>query len=189
MKIGRYIRTLRLTTIAPEALPLLRLRICRIYLPNGRPMVIDYNPLNGRGDPRCTCAGECFLVWAAGTARIWSDVELRRMSLQPDAPSDAPAASADASGQAMIADYLHEMGIPDGTIARISAIGADRSEYLTVDERNLLETKTDLPRPDEPFRSRCRDRTPTSPAALACEKAVSRELYWEGAVRLLNQSE
>jgi nitrogen fixation/metabolism regulation signal transduction histidine kinase len=39
---------------------------------------------------------------------------------------------------------------------------------------SLLETKTGLPRLDEPFRGRCKDHVPTSPAALACERAVGR---------------
>jgi hypothetical protein len=187
MKIGRYVRMLHLTTVAPEALPLLRLRICRLYSMSGKPTVIDYNPLTGRGDSRCICAGECFLVWSAGTARIWSGVELRRISEHGEPARPVP--NADGATPAIVADYLREMSIPEPTIVRITALHPGESEYLTADERNMLETKTGLPRPEEPYRSRCRTHTPTSPAALACENAVTRELYWDGARRLLNQSE
>jgi hypothetical protein len=32
--------------------------------------------------------------------------------------------------------------------------------------------------------TRCGQYAPTSPAMLACEKAILRELYWEGAKEL-----
>jgi hypothetical protein len=41
----------------------------------------------------------------------------------------------------------------------------------------------------ELFSARCRHHAASSPAALACEKAVLRELYWEGAKRLLSEND
>ena len=189
MKIGRYIRTLHLTTVAPESFPFLTLRVCRIYARSGKPIAMDYDPLTGRGDPRCTCESECFLMWAAGTARLWSGVDLARLSLQHEQAPGAVVEQPDMRSQAAVTDYLREMGIPESTIARAAAMAPGQSEHLTADEKNLLETKTGLPRFDEPFRSRCRVHKPTSPAQLGCERAISRELYWAGAKRLLNEPE
>jgi len=189
MRIGRYIRALHLTTVAPQLVPLLGQQTCRIYTMSGRATVLDYDPWRHRGDPRCTCAGECFLIWAAGAARVGDAVQIHRISLSREdfeGLSDAQGADVEAIGQMVIAEYLREAGIPAATIDRISRISPDRVEHLTRDERDALEYKPGLPWAEGPFRARCRQHTATSPAALACEKAVARELYWEGARRLLS---
>jgi hypothetical protein len=188
MKIGRYIRTMRLSTVAPQLVPLLGEQICDIHTMSGRTNILKYDPRRNRGDPRCTCAGECFLIWAAGTTRLGSAVQIHRISLQGDDDaklSGAEATDMHASGQEIIADYLREMGIPRVTIDRIFSLSPDKIEYLTQDERDVLAYKTD----QELFNARCRHHAATSPAALACERAVIRELYWEGAQRILSQSD
>ena len=73
--------------------------------------------------------------------------------------------------------------------AELFSIDSDKAEYLTRRERDLLEHRPGLPRTEEPYRERCRRYAATSPAALACEKAVTREFYWEGAKRLSGQND
>jgi hypothetical protein len=78
MKIGRYIRTMHLSTVAPQLVPLLGRQTCDIHTMAGRVTVLEYEPLRNRGDPRCMCGGECFLVWAAGSVRYGDGVQIRR---------------------------------------------------------------------------------------------------------------
>ena len=81
MRIGEYIRTMHLSTVAPQLVPLLGRRTCHIYTIGGPTTVLEYEPLRNRGDPRCTCAGECFLVWAAGSVRHGDAVQIHRMTV------------------------------------------------------------------------------------------------------------
>ena len=90
-----------------------------------------------------------------------------------------------ASGQGIIADYLREMGVPKATIDRMFSLSSDEIEHLTQDERDVLAHKTD----QDLFNARCRHHAATSPAALACERAVARELYWDGAKRISGQND
>jgi hypothetical protein len=191
MNIGRYIRTVYLSTIGPQLLPLIRQRTCMIYTAGGR-TIVSYDPRTNRGDRRCACAGECFLVWAAGTTRLGEAVQIHRIALPGDdhaGLSGKPATHAHARSQAIVDEYLREMGIPEATIRRIAGISPDKREYLTRDEREMLAYKTKPPLLEELLNTRCRQYAATSPAALACEKTVIRELYWKGARQLLSPSD
>jgi hypothetical protein len=189
MAIGRMIHTMHLSTVAPELMPLVQDHICRLYTADGRSTTFDYKPWMDRGDPRCTCLDECFLIWAAGATRLGGAVQIRRGAFQTDNPSGLGATGRSANNQRDIADYLLEMGVAQATIDRLFSIASDKGEYLTRHERELLEHKMGLPRTEEPYGERCRRYAPTSPAALACEKAVTREFYWKGATRILGQSD
>jgi hypothetical protein len=186
MKIGRYIRTMRLTTVVPQLVPLVQRQICHIHDVTGRTAMVDYDAREHRGDARCTCAGACFLIWAAGATRQGDAVRIHRLSAHGDEDAGTPAA-VETSSQRDVEDYLRDMGIPGATIDRMSGIGADRIEYLNRDEGAALTSKTALPLLQELFAARCHDHAASSPAALACERAVVRELYWQGADRLLRQ--
>jgi hypothetical protein len=188
MKIGEYIRTMHLSTVAPQLVPLLGRRTCDIHTMSGRTTVLEYEPLRNRGDPRCVCAGGCFLVWAAGSVRHGDAVQIHRMTVDADDERlDARTTDMRSSSHQIIEEYLREMGIPEATIGRMFNIASNKMEYLTKDERDTLASGSASPWLAELFAARCRHHAATSPAALACEKAVLRELYWEGARRLLSE--
>jgi hypothetical protein len=84
MRIGRYIRTLHLSTVAPQLVPLLGRQTCDVHTMSGRTTVLEYEPLRNRGDPRCMCAGECFLIWAAGSVRYGDGVQIRRITARAE---------------------------------------------------------------------------------------------------------
>jgi hypothetical protein len=192
MNIGRYVQTMHLSTVAPQIVPLLGRHTCDIHTTSGRTTVLEYEPLRNRGDPRCMCAGECFLVWAAGSVRYGDAVQIHRITAHAEdgaKRSDAHATDTRSSSHKIIEEYLREMGIPETTIGRMFNIAPDKMEHLTKDERDILANGAVLPSLRELFSARCRHHAATSPAALACEKAVLRELYWEGAKRLLSEND
>lgn len=187
MGIGRMIRIMHLGTVAPELIPIIQDHICRIYAADGRATALEYKPWLDRGDRRCTCLDECFLIWAAGATRIGGAIQIRRGAFKADDPLGSGMTGQVADDQGNIEGYLLEMGVSRETVGRLFSIVSDKGEYLTRRERDLLEHRPGLPRTEEPYRERCRRYAATSPAALACEKAVTREFYWEGAKRLSGQ--
>ena len=64
IKIGKYIRTMHLRTVAPYLVPVVRRHICYVSAMTGPTTMLEFDPVNNRGDARCTCAAECFLIWA-----------------------------------------------------------------------------------------------------------------------------
>jgi hypothetical protein len=192
IRIGGHIRTLHLSTVGPQLVPLLRQRTCSIYTADGRRTTISYDPRTNRGDPRCACAGECFLIWAAGSTRLGDAVQIHRIPLTRHdyaKPSGTQPTEMHASSEKVVEEYLREMGIPEATISRMSGISSDQMEYLTKDERDMLAYNTKPPLLNELLMTRCRQHAATSPAALACEKAVIGELYWKGAMQLLSPND
>lgn len=190
IKIGRYIRTMHLTTVAPQLVPLVGQHMCNIHTVSGR-TIIYYDPGRNRGDPRCACAGECFLIWAAGTIRVGAAVQVHRVTLQgyDDATSAGAPPDVDASGQAVVEEYLREMGIQDVTIERMFSISPEKREHLNKDERDMLTGKDGLPWLKEMLSARCRHHAAGSPAAFGCKTDVIRELYWTGAKQMLSEKE
>jgi hypothetical protein len=192
MNIGRYIHTMQLSTVAPQLVPLLGRHTCDIHTMSGRTTVLEYEPFRNRGDSRCMCVGECFLIWAAGSVRYGDAVQIHRITVHPEDQaerSDAHAKDTWSSSREMIEEYLREMGLPEATIGRMFNIAPDRMEYLTKDERDIFAKGAASPSLTELFSARCGHHAAASPAALACEKAIVRELYWEGARRLLSGSD
>jgi hypothetical protein len=121
MRIGRYIRTLHLSTVAPQLVPLLGRQTCDVHTMSGRTTVLEYEPLRNRGDPRCMCAGECFLIWAAGSVRYGDGVQIRRITARAEDEgkrADPPATHLPSSHK-IIEEYLGDIGVPEATISRI----------------------------------------------------------------------
>src|SRR5262245_27846732 len=56
-------------------------------------------------------------------------------------------------------------------------------------ERDVLTNRRAWPLLGELFSARCSQHAPTSPAMLACEKTILRELYWERAKELLAEND
>jgi hypothetical protein len=190
IKIGRYIRTLYLRTVAPYLVPVVRRHICYVSAPTGPTTMLEFDPINNRGDERCTCAAECFLIWAAGLRRSAGAVQLHRLTLQGEEHTKSSSKTKkNTSIEKVIDAYLHEMGAPDATIMRMYSISADELAYLTKEELNTLTSISGVPWLKELLRARCGHYAASSPAALECENTVIRELYWNGARELLRQSE
>ena len=190
MKIGSYIRTMHLTTVAPQLVPLLGQHLCKMHKVAGR-TTVDYDPRTNRGDPRCICAGECFLIWAAGSVRRGDAVKIGRMALKEDdraSPSGIPTTDVHGGSQKAVEAYLRGLGAPETAIDKIFDGSSDKLEYLTKDERSALADAS-LPWLRELLTARCQRHAVGSPAALACESAVMRELYWEGAKQLMGQND
>jgi len=82
IKIGRYIHTMHLRTVAPYLVPVIRRHICYISATTGPTTMLEFDPVNNRGDARCTCAAECFLIWVTGLRRSAGAVQLHQLSLQ-----------------------------------------------------------------------------------------------------------
>jgi hypothetical protein len=173
MAIGRYVRDLHLATVAPRLMPLLGRQTCDVYAVAAGATVLEYDPLRQRGDARCACSGACVLVWAAGAIRHGDAVQIQRADPAQDVDHEVPAA------------YLRDMGIPEDTISRMSVPASDKIGYLTIAERGMLANGAAIPLLRDLYAARCSRHAATSPAALACEKAVVRDLYWAGARRLL----
>ena len=84
---------------------------------------------------------------------------------------------------------MGDIRVPEATISRIFNAALDKMEYLTRHERDVLTNRRALPLLGELFSARCSQHAPTSPAMLACEKTILRELYWERAKELLAEND
>ncbi len=190
IKIGRYIRTMHLRTVAPYLVPVVRRHICYVSATTGPTTMLEFDPLSNRGDARCSCAAECFLIWAAGSRRSAGAVQLHRLILQGEEDTKSSSKTTKHTNiEKVINAYLREMGVPDATIMRMHSISADELAYLTKEELNAFTSISSVPWLKELLSARCDHYVASSPAALECENAVIRELYWNGARELLSQNE
>src|SRR6266436_2831900 len=189
IKIGRYIRTMHLRTVAPYLVPVVRRHICYVSATTGPTTMLEFDPLSNRGDARCSCAAECFLIWAAGSRRSAGAVQLHRLILQGEEDTKSSSKTTKHTNiEKVINAYLREMGVPDATIMRMHSISADELAYLTKEELNAFTSISSVPWLKELLSARCDHYVASSPAALECENAVIRELYWNGARELLSQN-
>jgi len=190
IKIGRYIRTMHLRTVAPYLVPVVRRHICYVSATTGPTTMLEFDPLSNRGDARCSCAAECFLIWAAGSRRSAGAVQLHRLILQGEEDTKSSSKTTKHTNIEKVIDaYLREMGVPDATIMRMHSISAEELAYLTKEELNTFTSISSVPWLKELLSARCDHYVASSPAALECENAVIRELYWNGARELLSQNE
>jgi len=190
IKIGRYIRTMHLRTVAPYLVPVVRRHICYVSATTGPTTMLEFDPLSNRGDARCSCAAECFLIWAAGSRRSAGAVQLHRLILQGEEDTKSSSKTTKHTNiEKVINAYLREMGVPNATIMRMHIISADELAYLTKEELNTFTSISSVPWLKELLSARCDHYVASSPAALECENAVIRELYWNGARELLSQNE
>ena len=190
IKIGRYIRTMHLRTVAPYLVPVVRRHICYVSATTGPTTMLEFDPLSNRGDARCSCAAECFLIWAAGSRRSAGAVQLHRLILQGEEDTKSSSKTTKHTNIEKVIDaYLREMGVPDATIMRMHSISADELAYLTKEELNAFTSISSVPWLKELLSARCDHYVASSPAALECENAAIRELYWNGARELLSQNE
>jgi hypothetical protein len=190
INIGKYIRTMHLRTVAPSLVPVVRRHICYISAMNGPTTMLEFDPVSNRGDARCTCAAECFLIWAAGSRRSGAAVQLHRLPWQREEHAKSfSETEMDMSIEKLLDAYLREMGVPIATIMRMSGISSANLAYLTKDELGTLTSMTGVPWLQGLFAASCSHYSVGSPAELECENGVIRELYWNGARELLNQKE
>ena len=190
LKIGSYIRTLHMTTVAPDLVPVLGRHLCRMHDEAGRG-IATYDPRTRQGDARCTCSGECLLIWVAGLVRVGNAGQIRRLVVPKGddvTARDVSAAEMQADSRHAVEAYLRAAGASETTISRMFELSPDKLEYLSKEERAALDVSS-LQRLHEAIGARCRDHAPTSPAALGCEKGIVRELYWRGAEQLLSEAE
>jgi hypothetical protein len=187
INIGKYIRTMHLRTVAPSLVPVIRRHICYLSTMNGQTTMLEFDPVSNRGDARCTCAAECFLIWAAGSRRSGAAVQLHRLPWDREVHANSSSEpEMDASIETVLDAYLREMGVPVATIMRMSGISAANLAYLTKDELGTLTSMAGIPWLQELFAAHCSHYAVRSPAELKCENSVIRELYWNGARELLN---
>jgi hypothetical protein len=190
IKIGRYIHTMHLRTVAPYLVPVVRRHICYISATTGPTTMLEFDPVNNRGDARCTCAAECFLIWVAGLRRSAGAVQLHQLGLQGEEDTKSSSNTKKHTGtEKMIDAYLNEMGVPDAITMKMYSIRADELAYLTKEELNTLTNISSVPWLKKLLSARCGHYVASSPAALECENAVIRELYWNGARELLSKKE
>jgi hypothetical protein len=190
INIGKYIRMMHLRTVAPSLVPVVRRHICYVSAMNGPTTMLEFDPVSKRGDERCTCAAECFLMWAAGSRRSGTAVQLHRLPWHGEGRTESLIETEMHTNIVEVIDaYLREMGVPVVTIARISSIGANELAYLTKDELSILTSMASLPWLKELFSARCSHHAATSPAELKCENQVFQELYWNGVGEVLSQKE
>jgi len=190
IKIRRYIRTMHLRTVAPYLVPVVRRHICYVSATTVPTTMLEFDPLSNRGDARCSCAAECFLIWSAGSRTSAGAVQLHRLLLQGEEDTKSSSKTTKHTNiEKVINAYLREMGVPDATIMRMHSISADELAYLTKEELNAFTSISSVPWLKELLSARCDHYVASSPAALECENAVIRELYWNGARELLSQNE
>jgi hypothetical protein len=180
IKIGRYIRSLYLSTVAPQLVPLYWRHYC-IYRRSGRATLLEFDPRKNQGDPRCVCIGECFLIWVSGVTRHGEATQIRRMTVDRQGEGTA--------GDGIVESYLREMGVTDAAISRILEIDRGKVEYLGKEASDALTKGIALPWLRELFDAGCGQHAPTSPNRMSCEMAIHSELYWNGARRLLTDHE
>lgn len=96
-----------------------------------------FDPSNGEGDARCTCASACFFIWAAGSRRDGGVVEIHRPYFNPVEYATLKPSEARSAYDGLISlskEYLNMMGVPDGIIARMFSISSAAASYLSVEE-------------------------------------------------------
>lgn len=194
IKIGRYIRTLSISSVAPHLLPRGGGQLCHIHNMQGKTTSVIYDPKSRRGDSRCVCASACFLIWAAGASRLGDALQMHSISMSADefAQLSPQAAKATYSAnQQFVENYLREMGIPELTVARMFSISSDKIEFISASEIDLLANKGSQPWLTEFYNSRCLKLRPLATAPLkawtaynSCVENVNHELLDEGLKKL-----
>jgi hypothetical protein len=138
IEIGRQIRTLRASTVAPTRLTRpAGVNFCLTMSVSGGAM--QFNPATRKGDSRCVCTSACFLIWAGGWGREGDVVGVHRMRWE-DFNFQSTTQANDMYSKAIsdVSEYLRSMDVPDNVI-RISAVTASSSMYfLTKAELALL---------------------------------------------------
>jgi hypothetical protein len=114
-------------------------------LPKGPDAYGDFDPLSGKGDPRCTCASACFFIWAAGDERLGDVILVHRPYFDQSFFAGLEIADAEAAYQKLAADarsYLRELGVQDQLTDRLFSIDSQHASYLTAGELDLLRVQS-----------------------------------------------
>jgi hypothetical protein len=187
LKIGRYIRAMRMETYGPYAdEPYDPARIvCPVFskVPSDY-LFMEYNLRSKRGDSRCICASACFLIWVGG---IWSPgrtgtlnekISIHRIAFDPSQYgklTESEAKQLYETEQHKIEAYLQEMGVPAATTQRMFTIPSERVEFLTKDELAVLkQTPAYL---QEYIGAKCND-------SMSCWEQFRRQQFFEGAKKI-----
>jgi len=144
LRIGRYIHTMRIATIGPYSFkPILNIVNC----PYNNGKLARYDLKTGRGDPSCTCASACFLIWAAGLGadahndNVQPRIQIHRIAFDRQIYANLSVEQAQAkyeSAEARLVAYLKDMDVPPSVIRRMFSIPSSSISYLTVDELKMM---------------------------------------------------
>ena len=148
IKIGRIIRSLRLSTYAPI-----------IPASGGRP--ICQMRLNDQNN--CICASACFLIYAGGATRVGNGVALHRPFAKPEDAAKLDDITHDAmlqEGMARVRTYLASMDIHQHWIDLLIATGSKDAYIPNIDEASNKEWHLMgiMPSIDEVITAKCPNR-------------------------------
>jgi hypothetical protein len=187
IRIGRYIRTMRLRTSATYVVEPYETNYCPIYAESTRvDSGMSFNPKTKQGDPRCLCASACFLIWMGGVGggkfNIQERILIHRISFkgQYGKLSEQEARIRYEAAQKRVEEYLKEMGAPDTLIRRMFSIPSSETSYLTKTELGALKNLLP-PYLEELYDAKCgKDRE--------CRDKFERQLYFEAGKVLENMN-
>jgi hypothetical protein len=201
MGIGNQIRELQTRTVAPfkEAVIINNKRvqtdttICSFEDGNG----YQVYPRFVHGEPWCTCASACFLIWASGVVREGSVVGVHRpYRMGPDF-GNLPVATARADYESIKQNYtayLQKLDVPVSITEKLFANDSHEMQFLDPSELRLMESTPYL---EEMTYSRCGpDRTEHMSAKnnwtatqdiqhVNCYRGILKEVMTEGAAKYL----
>src|SRR5476649_695672 len=147
MAIGDQIRTLQTRTIAPT-------RFARIV--NGQPVENSYpscwftenydTPRPVEGQPWCTCASACFLIWASGITREGNHVGIHRITFADEGASKFGQMSGPEARQMYLREhanfqaYMKKLDVPSAIAERLWATGSRSMHFLVRSELELMQS-------------------------------------------------
>lgn len=94
-------------------------------------------PDSHKGDPRCTCTGACFFIWAAGRGRNGGVVGISGIRFDPKSYGRLSVADAKSLYDRTRDEdekYLQKMGIPDAIAELPFMVGSENTWYLKSQE-------------------------------------------------------
>jgi hypothetical protein len=135
MAIGKQIRILHASTVAPTRLDRpAGVNLCMTFFATSGGS-FRYNPSTGSGDPRCTCASACFLIWAAGYGREGNVLGVHRMRWE-DFNFQSTTQATDMYNAAIreVSLYLQGMDTPDYVIRMSTVTPSSSIHFLSQSE-------------------------------------------------------
>jgi hypothetical protein len=187
IEIGKQIRLLRATTVAPTLLDKPQnTRMCLTSFAQNGAMMFDFRYRTG--NPRCDCASSCFIIWAAGASRKGDVLGVHRMKWEDfnfTSTTQANNMYDDAIGR--VSAYLRTMDVPDYVIRMMMATSSSTMHYLSKSE--LAPMLGLRPGIDEMVFARCGGRPNgdnyQTMAQLNCAFAIYEEESRVGAVNFM----
>ncbi|SRR6266404_4206516 len=176
INIGRQIRLMKAATIAPAIMKDGR-RACFVGTSIDLSWVY-YNSETNDGEPSCTCASACFLIWSGGVGRFGDLLGIHRIAYKKEffgALSSKEAENLYDKAKESVVRYLTDMNIPQTVIEDSFSYSSADMKWL--DKATIVRMENYPSSLKELKLARCGNRPPATARQelLDCEYAIDEE--------------